>query len=273
MKYKIAIIYNKSKSFARKISLDIAFFFRKQKCIVFVNSLLNIKKCPKVDFAISIGGDGTMLKVISYLAPLSIPIKGINLGSLGFLADTEVNNMFDLLRDILESGLKIEERTMLSIEFLYKNTTTKTISANDCIIRPLSVRKIIIVKIIIEEEYVKKYNCDGIIIATPTGSTASSLSASGPVIYPTLPVFVLTPILPHTLTYRSMVLSNKQNVTFVVNTKDNKGKIIISIDGQKNFIINNNTEIKFSLYKKNLKLIKNCCSSYFKTLNTKSSLF
>jgi NAD+ kinase len=107
------------------------------------------------------------------------------------------------------------------------------------------------------------------IIAVPTGSTAYSLAASGPIVYPNLPVFLLTPISPHTLTQRPMILSDKSVLHLSAKHKDGSGKILVSIDGQENFYIPAGSRVKISLYKKNLKLIRNCSKSFFETLKKK----
>jgi NAD+ kinase len=273
MKYKIGIIYNRSKINSRKLTFKISSWLKQNKCKVFVNDSNSISTVTtvskKIDFVLSIGGDGTMLKVIREFSPLSIPVKGINLGSLGFLTDTDTDDVFLLLKNILSSGFKIEKRILLCIEFKYENKKVRTIAVNDCVVRSLSGGKLITVNVGIDECFTAEYKCDGMIIATPTGSTAYSLAAYGPIVYPDLSVFILTPISPHTLTQRPMVLSNKSSISFITKNKYSGEKIMVSIDGQENYILPNGTRVKCSLYKKPLKLIKNCSRSYFETLKMK----
>jgi NAD+ kinase len=266
--HSAAIIYNKSKANAKKLAFEIAVWLQQNKYKVFVCDSFSIKP-KKVDFVLSIGGDGTMLKIIRLFSPLSVPVKGVNLGSLGFLTDTDTNEIFAVLKNILSSGFKIEKRVLLSAEFEYKGKKVKTLAANDCVLHSLSGGKLITIDINIDKNFIVEYKCDGMIIATPTGSTAYSLSAFGPIVYPDLPVFILTPISPHTLTQRPMILSNKTSISFITKNKDRNGKLMLSIDGQENYSLSNGTKIKFSLYKKPLKLIKNCSKSYFETLKTK----
>ncbi|MDR1511275.1 MAG: NAD(+)/NADH kinase [Endomicrobium sp.] len=268
MKYSVGIIYNKSKANAKRLALEVALWLKQNKCRTFVIDSLSVK-ARKVDFVLSIGGDGTMLKVIRTFSPLSVPIKGVNLGSLGFLTDTDTSEVFVILKNIFSLGFVIEKRILLFAEFEYRNKKMKMIAANDCVLRSLSGGKLITVDVNIDENFTTEYKCDGMIVATPTGSTAYSLAASGPIVYPNLPVLILTPISPHTLTQRPMILSNKCNVSFVTKNKDSNGKIMISIDGQDNYTLPNGTKVKFSLYKKQLKLIKNCSKSYFETLKAK----
>lgn len=266
MKYNIGIIYNKTKTNAKKLANDISVWLKENDCKTFISDSHSVK-AKKADFILSLGGDGTMLKTIRTFAPLEVPVKGINLGSLGFLTD-DIKDTYILLKDILQYGLKIEERILLAVEFEYLGKKIKTIAANDCVVRSLSGGKLITVDVNIDK-HSTLYKCDGMLISTPTGSTAYSLAASGPIVYPTLSVFIVSPISPHTLTQRPMILSEKSNIVFSARNKNNSGKILVSIDGQENYSLPNGSAVKFSLYKKNLKLIKNCSKSYFETLETK----
>ncbi|MCA6069787.1 MAG: NAD(+)/NADH kinase [Endomicrobium sp.] len=266
--YSVGIIYNKSKANAKKLALRIALWLKQNKCKVFVSGSMSAK-AKKFDFVLSVGGDGTMLKIIRTFSPLSVPVKGINLGSLGFLTDVDTDEVLILLKNILSSGFKIEKRILLLVEFEYKGKKLKTVAVNDCVVRSLSGGKLITVDVDIDKNFTAEYKCDGMIIATPTGSTAYSLAASGPIVYPNLPVFILTPISPHTLTQRPMILPSKSSISFVAKNKYSNGKIMVSIDGQENYTLPNGAKIKFSTYKKSLKLIKNCSRSYFETLKTK----
>ena len=268
MKYSAGIIYNKSKLNAKKLADDIALWLKNNKCRTFVCDSISVK-ARKVDFVLSIGGDGTMLKVIRTFSPLSVPVKGINLGSLGFLTDTDKNEVYGLLKDIFKSGIKIEKRVLLSVEFKINGKKIKRIATNDCVVRSASESKLINVEVDIDKKSTTDYQCDGIIFATPTGSTAYSLAASGPIVFPNLPVFILTPICPHTLTQRPMILSNSNEVDLKAKNKNSGGKVLISLDGQENYLLPNGSRVKLSLYKKQLKLIKNCSKSYFETLKKK----
>ena len=268
MKYSAGVIYNKSKPDAKKLAENIALWLRNNRCRVFISDSHSVK-AKKVDFVLSIGGDGTMLKVIRTFSPLSVPVKGINLGSLGFLTDTNTDEVYTLLKDIFKSGIKIEKRVLLSVEFSLNGKKVKKIATNDCVVRSASESKLINVEVNIDKKFTSNYKCDGIIFATPTGSTAYSLAASGPIVLPNLPVFILTPICPHTLTQRPMILSNDNEVELKAINKNKTGRILVSLDGQENYSLPDGSRVKLSLYKKQLKLIKNCSKSYFETLKTK----
>ena len=268
MQYSAAVIYNKSKSQAKKLSLEIAAFLRKNKCKAAVFGSMQVKP-KKYDFVLSIGGDGTMLKVIRTFAHLSVPVKGINLGSLGFLTDTNVDEAQLMLSDIFQKGIKIEKRSLLFAEFEFNGSKKKTIAANDFVVRSLGGGKLISVNVSIDNKTTTEYKCDGMIIATPTGSTAYSLAAYGPIVYPTLPISILTPICPHMLSQRPMILSGDEQISMWAYNKEPSAKILISVDGQDNFTIANKSKIRFSLYKHPLKLIANRSKPYFETLKKK----
>ncbi|MDR3050080.1 MAG: NAD(+)/NADH kinase [Elusimicrobiota bacterium] len=268
MNYSAGIIYNKSKANAKKLAYEIADWLKKHKSKGFVCDSVSIKP-RKFDFVLSIGGDGTMLKCIRTFAPLNTAIKGINLGSLGFLTDTDTNQVWTLLKDILDKDIKVEKRALLCAEFKYQDRKMRIIAANDFVIRSTNAGKIITVDVSIDKKITTEYKCDGMIVATPTGSTAYSLAALGPIVYPDLSVFILNPISPHTLTQRPMILSNKNDVFLSAYNKNRKGNILISVDGQDNYLISDDISIRFSLYKKPLRLIKNCSRPYFETLKKK----
>jgi len=268
MNYSAAVIYNRQKPSAKKLASDVALWLKNNKCRVYISDSHSVK-ARKVDFALSIGGDGTMLKVIRVFSPLAVPIKGINLGSLGFLTDTDAKEVFALLKHIFDYGIKIEKRVLLNAEFIYNGKKIKTVAANDCVIRSLAGGKMITVNVTADKDFAAEYKSDGMILATPTGSTAYSLAAGGPIVYPNLPVFLVTPISPHMLTQRPMILSDKNVLTFCAKNKHNNGKILLTIDGQENYSLPDGVRVKFSLYKKPLKLIKNRSKSYFDTLKKK----
>jgi NAD+ kinase len=268
MNYSAGVIYNKSKTGAKKLACEIAAWLKNNKCRVFTSDSHSVK-AKKADFVLSVGGDGTMLKVIRTFSPLGVAVKGINLGSLGFLTDIDVNEVYALLNSILQDGVKVEKRILLSVEFEHNGKKIKAVAANECVVRSLSGFKLITVDLSMDKKFTAQYKCDGMIIATPTGSTAYSLAAFGPIVYPNLPVFIAAPISPHTITQRPMVLSDKSDLTISAKNKYPNGKILVSIDGQENFLIPNGSKVKLSLYKKNLKLIKNCSKSYFETLKKK----
>lgn len=185
----------------------------------------------KSDIIIVLGGDGTLLSVARNAAKYQTPILGINLGHLGFLAEVEVNNLYDSLDMVLNGNITIENRLMLQA-VVAKNGSSKCFYAlNDVAITRGTLSRIIRINLYINDAYALSLNGDGVIVSTPTGSTAYSLSAGGPIISPNLSVITLTPICPHSLFNRSsLVVSDEEKI--YVDLSENEGDAYITVDGQ-----------------------------------------
>jgi len=166
-----------------------------------------------IDLAIVVGGDGTMLSAARKLAEHNVPAVGVNLGRLGFLADISMQNLAPGLEAILRGDYRIEQRSLLDTSVhLGGKTVCRGKSLNDTVISKGSTGRLIEFEIRVDGQFLSQTRSDGIIIATPTGSTAYSLSAGGPIIYPTLPVVSLSPICPHTLSNRPIVLDQNARI-------------------------------------------------------------
>lgn len=160
-----------------------------------------------------IGGDGTILAAASRLVGRNIPLLGINLGTMGFLADVDINELQETIENLLEDHYKLEKRIMLRAEIYKNGICTDSITAlNDFVISRRSFSRLIGLSVQINGILIEKYQADGVIICTPTGSTGYNLSAGGPIINPTCKNFVITPICPHSLTTRSVVLAKEDEV-------------------------------------------------------------
>lgn len=218
------------------------------------------------DFAISIGGDGTVLWVSHYLVERNIPLIAVKAGGLGFLSSVEVDELKKFINDYLNGRFKVINRTLLKIE----KDRDKFVALNDCVIKSSDFR-MFYCDVFYYDEFISSYFSDGIIISTPTGSTAYNLSSFGPIVHPSSKVIVLTPISSHTLTHRSLVLPENTVLNIRVRTKGNvkNNHIFLSIDGQKNILFDFDTRI--SLYKKTLRMIVPFDYSYFDILRKKLS--
>ena len=166
-----------------------------------------------IDLAIVVGGDGTMLSAARNLAKHGVPATGINLGRLGFLADIAASNLESGIDAILRGDYQIEQRTLLDTSvFRGGEMISRGTSVNDTVISKGNTGRLIEFEIRVNGQFLSHIRSDGVILATPTGSTAYSLSAGGPIIYPTLPVFSLSPICPHTLSNRPIVLDQNARI-------------------------------------------------------------
>lgn len=185
----------------------------------------------KPQFAIVLGGDGTMLAAARSLAKAQIPILGVNLGSLGFLTEVALEELYPTLEQAVAGGCVGERRAMLHCE---TRRDGKTISRhdllNDAVVNKTELARIADFDVYIDDQFVSNYKADGIIVATPTGSTAYSLAAGGPILLPNVNGFVITPVSPHALTNRPLVVRDAAEIAIVV--RSTEGGAYLSIDGQ-----------------------------------------
>ncbi|MBF0337578.1 MAG: NAD(+)/NADH kinase [Nitrospirae bacterium] len=184
-----------------------------------------------VDMIIVLGGDGTMLSVARLIAQRDIPIFGINLGGLGFITEVSKGEALDALEKVIADDYVIEDRIMLHTRIIRQGQSHEEFTVlNDVVINKGALARIFDIEIFIERKYVTTFKADGLIISTPTGSTAYSLSAGGPILYPTLHCIVITPICSHTLTNRPIVIGDGMLIEARVNpgSKD----ISLTLDGQ-----------------------------------------
>lgn len=190
--------------------------------------------CQKIDIAVSLGGDGTLLNVARHMAPCSIPILGINMGHLGFLTEIELSDLYSDLEGLKGKDYFIDTRMMLEAEVLRDGKSLKKLLAlNDVVVTKGPFARLIRLKTYANDAYIDTYPADGLIISTPTGSTAYSLSAGGPIINPNMELLLLTPICPHTLQSRSIVLS-KDDIIKVKVMADHP-EVMLTVDGQQGF--------------------------------------
>ncbi len=191
-----------------------------------------IKLDNSFDLLISIGGDGTILRAITYVRDLGIPIVGINTGRLGFLATIQTNNIESSIDSILENQYKISERTLLSIETTPKNKDIvhTNFALNEIAVSRKNTTSMITVETHLNDEYLTSYWADGLIVSTPTGSTGYSLSCAGPVISPDANNFVLTPIAPHNLNARPLVIPDETEIRLKVDGREDD--YLISLDSR-----------------------------------------
>lgn len=200
----------------------------------------------KADCAIILGGDGTILHGARDLAEYNLPILGVNLGHLGFLAEVDESDIYSTLEDLCAGRYLIEDRMMLQITTIeHDQVKSIGLALNDVVVSRASISRMGGYSVFVNDELVNHYFADGIIVSTPTGSTAYNLSAGGPILAPTNEMIVITPICPHSLTARSIVISSKDQVriNFQNNRISHEKDLQITIDGQQVNSITNETEI------------------------------
>ncbi len=221
-----------------------------------------------VDMIIVLGGDGTLLSVARLVGDRGIPILGVNLGGLGFITEIPLNELYTTLERIFNNDYFIEERLMLIVHVHRQGERIAEYNVlNEVVVNKGALARIIDLETFINKTYVTTFKADGVIISTPTGSTAYSLSAGGPIIYPTLHSFVLTPICPHTLTNRPIVLPDDFLVEIAL--KSESGDVFLTLDGQVGFSLKYGDVVEVNKSQGKIKLISSPKRDYFKILRTK----
>lgn len=273
------IYANKSKEKAVNAALQAVSFFVNNgvKCIVEpkIYSLLDseyksfvmekqLNQFPdNADCVLSFGGDGTLLTVARALLFAEIPIMGFNVGKLGFLAEFDIEFLNKSLKELITGNYRIVDRTVLEMNL----SNNRIFALNDFVIEKKNTSKMIVVRTYSDEHFVADYRADGLIITTPTGSTAYSLSCSGPIIAPSARVICLTPISPHTLTIRPLVIPDSNEISFQL-LESGDGAILVA-DGFTIANINSDTKISVKVSDLKVKLIKPKQSSFYDVLRNK----
>ncbi|MFQ5936458.1 MAG: NAD(+)/NADH kinase, partial [Acidiferrobacterales bacterium] len=197
-----------------------------------------------IDLAIVVGGDGTLLNVARSLANFEVPLIGVNLGRLGFLTDIPPESMIEDIGKMLDGNYVEEQRSLLSAEIERDGKVVHTSNAfNDVIINKGELSRLIEFETYLDEQFINSMLADGIIVATPTGSTAYALSAGGPLLHPTLAAIVLVPICPHTLSDRPIVVSSNSVVRIVMAGRGQQ-RAHVTFDGQLHHALRNHDQIR-----------------------------
>jgi NAD+ kinase len=215
-----------------------------------------------------LGGDGTLLSVARAMGAKQVPILGVNLGSLGFLTDVTLEQLYQTLESVLSGEATIDSRMMLRAELLRKEETLASeVVLNDVVITKGAIARIIEVGVEIDQQFVANIRADGLIVSTPTGSTAYSLAAGGPILHPNLDAVILTPICPHTLTQRPVVVSNEAKVELTL--RGNSEEVYATFDGQSSNPMEPGDVIRVRQSRHQVKLVSPPGKNYFQVLRHK----
>lgn len=254
-------ILNNIQRLVKEIFIDSKLFIYKDSVIKESFNLYDL------DFLISVGGDGTILRTAKNIGEYEIPVLGINIGNLGFITSIEYNETEKALKAIRDNTCYIEERILLKCEVKKENHINEYIALNDAVAAKGTLSRIVEFDIDINGISYSKFKADGVIVSTPTGSTAYSLSAGGPVVFPNLNLFTITPICPHLYGMRTLVVDSSSNIEIKV--KNNLEKVYFTIDGQESIEIDEEDVITIKKYEKNFKLIRLSDYNYLNILNEK----
>ena len=229
-----------------------------------VKSLSHKDLVEKVDLIIVFGGDGTLLNSARQYLDSQIPILGVNMGNVGFLTDLSVDNFETTITDILSGNYKIEERNLVSAQF----DGNHLYGLNEVVIHSGAYAQLMRYRLSVNNKVVYEQRSDGLIVATPTGSTAYSLSAGGPIIHPSLDVWTILPMLPQSLSSRPFIISSDENVEMELFEGPNDSAKIC-VDGQDDIDISYGVKISISKMKKTLKLVHPEDNDFFEACREK----
>lgn len=220
----------------------------------------------EADMVFSIGGDGTFLSTAARVGDKKIPILGINSGRLGFLADIAMEDLTSAFDAILEEKYTIEERTLLHLETLDGTLLETPYALNDIALQKQDSSSMIMVEAKANGELINTYQADGLIIATPTGSTAYSMSVGGPIVVPQAESFVISPVASHSLNVRPLIVPDKWVIDLKVDSRSNS--FLVSLDGRSK-VLNQNTKLRIKKADFTIQLVKPLNNTFFNTLRNK----
>lgn len=274
----IGIIANPKKPKVKKIIEQMILWAEKNKIDCYLSEelkdlveekekLLPLSSLPdKSEVLISLGGDGTMLKTARTVGEIGNPVLGINLGSLGFITETTTNDLESTLNRLLNKEYKVEKRMVLKAKIDLMNQPY-VFALNDVVLDKGGVARLIQMHLYDKDEFVCSYSADGLIISTPTGSTAYSLASGGPIINPKINAIIVAPICPHTLASRPIIFSEKGNLKIVVECDQRDA--LLTIDGQIAKTLKSGTSVLVSKAEHTVNLIKFPESSFYSVLRKK----
>jgi NAD+ kinase len=221
--------------------------------------------CKECDFIVSFGGDGTLISTVRKSFDFDIPILGVHAGNLGFLADLSVDELDSFVQKIIQNRYRVDERAVLEATVIKNTKEVKYYAFNDIVLTRTRVSNMIHIETLVDSQSFNTYYGDGVIVSTPTGSTAYNLSAGGPVLFPMSNVFALTPICPHSLTQRPVVLPGK----YAIEMKTSEERALMIIDGQDVHELELGESVHIKLATKTVKLMHKEEYNYFEVLKEK----
>jgi NAD+ kinase len=230
-------------------------------------AIIQSEKIPAdLNYLITIGGDGTFLEAVSAINLQKIPLLGVNTGRLGFLADVSPGEIPEAIEALYKNEFRIEERSVLKATLLPEQNITFPFALNDLTVHKRDTSSMIAIQAYIDDVFLTQYWADGLIIATPTGSTAYSMSAGGPIVTPESNNFIITPIASHNLTVRPMVIPNHHEILLKIESRDSK--FLLSLDSR-SYVMEEKLEVRVKKAETNVSLVKLNNQHFYKTIRNK----
>lgn len=220
-----------------------------------------------LDLAVVLGGDGTLLSAARVTAAIDVPLLGVNLGSLGFLTEVPLQSLYSMLDAIVQGRAAVEHRSLMEVQLLREETVRGSyLVFNDAVVNKTALARLNTYELHIDKAFVASYRADGMIVATPTGSTAYSLSAGGPVLMPTVKAFVVTPVAPHSLTHRPLVVPDSVEIEILLRSEEEVA--YLSLDGQPGLDLRDGDRVRCRRSEHQVNLFRTG-SDFFHVLRTK----
>jgi NAD+ kinase len=220
-----------------------------------------------LDLVVVLGGDGTLLSAVRDTAATDAPLLGVNLGSLGFLTDVPLSSLFSMLDQIAQGRAPVEQRSLMQCDLLRGEEILGSYKAfNDVVVNKTALARLNNYDLFVDKAFVSSYRADGMIVATPTGSTAYSLSAGGPVVMPTVKAFVITPVAPHSLTHRPLVVPDSAVIEILLRSDEEVA--YLSLDGQPGFDLKDGDRVQCRRSEHKVSLFRTD-ADFFHVLRTK----
>jgi NAD+ kinase len=269
----IAIFYNESKNASRSVAIDVCRFLASfnVKVVSDDHKAAEIGALPisgvdpkEIDFMLSLGGDGTILRVLHSHPEIEAPLIGINLGGLGFMADVPLTDIYASLQDLLNGSYQIQKRIVMEGK---ASNGDACFAVNDIVVHRAQIPSLVDLAMYVDGSYLNTFSADGLIVATPGGSTAYSLAAGGPIITPEVNALVITPISPHTISNRPIVLMPKEEIR-IQYLSENK-PVEVTFDGISSFSMATGEVFRIKLSPKTFRSVLLTRHNYFSTLRTK----
>jgi NAD+ kinase len=222
----------------------------------------------KVDLILVLGGDGTMIATARLMGDTEVPVLGVNYGGLGYLAEFRIEELYEALESILAGNYRLDKRVMLDVKLLRgDHEVTRNRVLNDVVINKSALARIIEIEAYLNQQFVNSFRADGLIVSTPTGSTAYNLSAGGPVIFPSMNAVVITPICPFTLSNRPIVVPDDAVIELLLKTEQED--VALTLDGQVGFPLKVDDRIAIGKSKTIFNLVQPTTRNYFDVLRDK----
>jgi NAD+ kinase len=220
-----------------------------------------------LDLVVVLGGDGTLLSAARATAAVDVPLLGVNLGSLGFLSEVAPHALYPMLDGIVQGRAPVEQRCLMEVQLLRgAEIRGSYLVFNDAVVNKTTLARLNTYDLYVDQVYVSSYRADGMIIATPTGSTAYSLSAGGPVLMPTVGAFVITPVAPHSLTHRPLVVPDTAEIEILLRSEEEVA--YLSLDGQPGLDLSDGDRVRCRRSEHRVTLFRSG-SDFFQALRTK----